>query len=454
MWSYLINYHLLQSWRRQTLAFATVSHVFLFALFETERYNFERDMRNLLFNVTLAFRALRNNRMRSGITIAVIGLGITALVGILTSIEVMKVVIGSTFSSMGVNSFQITSEILKKKKHGGISSVDAKSITYAEAKMFKERYPFPAIVGVSMTASEIATLHFGSEKTNPNISITGVDDAYLTVNDTKLGDGRNFSATEVQSGSYVCILGDGTARKLFKKNINKAVNQVVTVGSIKCRVIGVMASKGSSMFMNNDNTVLLPLNTARQVYGGENSYRITVLVRDVTMKTFASEEAEGIFRVVRRLPLKADNNFSVSQNNDLVNMVLDNTKYVQISAIVICIITLLNSVIGLMNIMLESVSERTREIGVSKALGAKNAYIRNQFLTEAVMISLMGGAVGVVAGMLLGNAIGLFFSVGFIVPWLWISLGVGLCAFVGVISGIYPAIKASKLNPINALRYE
>ena len=414
-------------------------------------------MRNLLFNVTLAFRALRTNKLRSGITIAVIGLGITALVGILTGIEVMKTAISSSFSSMGVNSFQVTSDVIKKKKHKGgvnISISEGQSISYTEARLFKERFSFPAIVSMSMSASQVATAYFGSEKTNPNINISGVDDAYLIVNDSKLDAGRNFSASEIQSGAYVCLLGDGVAKKLFKKNVKKAVGSDISVGGVKYRVLGIIASKGASMFMNSDNNILLPLNTARQIYGGENSYLLTVLVHDIKMKAFAAEEAEGLFRVIRRLPLGGENNFSISQNADMVNMVLENTSYIEAAAIIICIITLLNSVIGLMNIMLESVSERTREIGVSKALGARSAYIRSQFLTEAVLISLMGGVVGVVAGMLIGNIVGFMFNVGFIVPWMWISLGVSLCAVVGIISGIYPAIKASKLDPIVALRYE
>ena len=414
-------------------------------------------MRNLLFNITLAFRAISTNKLRSGITIVVIGLGITALVGILTCIEVMKQAISSSFSSMGVNSFQVTSDVIKKKKHAGgvnISVVEGQSITYNEAKMFKERFTFPAKVGISMNATSIATVHFGSEKTNPNTNVNGVDDAYLLVNDNKLDAGRNFTASEIQSGAYVCMLGDGVAKKLFKKKVNSAVGNDVMVGGIKCKVIGIIASKGSSMFMNSDNNVLLPLNTARQIFGGENSYLITVSVPDIKMKGFAAEEAEGVFRVIRRLRLGAENNFSITQNSDMVNMVLENTSYIEMAAIIICIITLLNSVIGLMNIMLESVSERTREIGVSKALGARSSYIRSQFLTEAILISLMGGCVGVIAGMLIGNVAGLLLNVGFVVPWFWISLGVGLCAIVGVISGIYPAIKASKLDPIVALRYE
>ena len=414
-------------------------------------------MKQLFFNITLAFRALRNNKLRSGITIAVIGLGITALVGILTGIEVMKVAITSSLSSIGANSFQITSDVIKKKKHKGgtnITITEGKSITWEEAKMFKDRFTFPSSVGISMTANQVATVHFGSEKTNPNTTITGADEAYLTVNDTKLEAGRNFTPAEIQSGTYVCILGNGTAKKLFKKKINDAIGKEVSLGDIKCRVIGIMESKGASMFMNSDNTVLIPVNTARQIYGGDNSYLLSILVNDVHTKDVASEEAEGIFRVIRRIPLGTQNNFSISQNADIANMVIEDTKYVQVAAILICVITLLNSVIGLMNIMLESVAERTREIGVSKALGARPSYIRSQFLTEAVMISLMGGAVGVVMGLFIGNAVGLFFHTGFVVPWAWIITGVALCAFVGIISGIYPAIKAAKLDPIVALRYE
>lgn len=411
-------------------------------------------MMQLFFNLTLAFRAIRTNRLRSALTIAIIGIGIMALVGILTAIEVMKESVNSNFSSMGVNSFQIINETLKKKGHKGRRMTEEKNITYDEAKAFRERFTFPGTVGISIDGTQVATVHHGSEKTNPNVHVTGVDETYLSATDTKLDAGRNFSVSEIQSGSYTCILGNGIAKKLFKHGVGTAINQVVSVGDIKYRVIGVMESKGGSMVMDNDNMVIIPLNVARSLYGGDNSYLISVIVPDVKMKTFAAEEAEGLFRVIRKLPLGTANNFSITQNNDLVNIVMDVTRYIRWAALIIAVITLFGSVIGLMNIMLVSVAERTREIGVSKALGARSSTIKRQFLTESVMISLMGGVAGVVLGMLMGNLVGLFFHVGFVVPWLWISLGVSLCAIVGVISGIYPAIKASKLDPIVALRYE
>jgi putative ABC transport system permease protein len=415
-------------------------------------------MMQFLFNFTLAFRAIRTNRLRSVLTITIIALGIMALVGILTAIEVIKASVYSNFSSMGVNTFQVTSDVLKKKRHKGggmeMNMVEAKKISFDEARAFRERFSFPGTVGLSLPCSYNAVVHYRSEKTNPNVHVTGVDDAYLNVTDTKLDEGRNFSAGEIQSGSYCCILGNTMAKKFFKNNLYNSINEVVSIGDVKYRVVGIMAPKGGSMVSDQDNSILIPLNTGRDVYGGKEGYLISVLVPDVKLKAVASEEAEGLFRVIRKLPLGTQNNFSITQNNDLVNMVLDNIKYIQLAAVVIGIITLLGSMIGLMNIMLVSVAERTREIGVSKALGARSSIIKRQFLTESIMISLMGGAVGILLGILVGNLFSVLFKTGFIVPWLWIGMGVSLCALVGIISGIYPAIKASKLDPIVALRYE
>ncbi len=412
----------------------------------------------VFFNVILAFRAIRNNKLRSFLTIAIIGLGIMALVGILTSIEVLKASIYSNFSSMGANSFEITSDILKKKKHKGggtdITVVEGKDISYEDATLFKERYKYPATVGLSVRGTSIATVQFRSLKTNPNVRVTGVDENYLVVHDTKLVAGRGFSASEVQSGAYVCMLGNAVAKKLFRNNLQNALNEVVSVGDVKCRVVGVMEERGGSMMMNADNVVVIPINTMRSYLGSDASYLITVIVPSVNSKDLAGEEAEGVFRVIRKLPLGTENNFSITQNNEIVEVVMDSIVYVRVAAIIIGIITLLGSVIGLMNIMLVSVAERTREIGVSKALGARSSTIKQQFLTESILISLLGGVSGVILGMFMGNIVGVFLDTVFVVPWLWIGMGVSLCACVGIISGIYPAIKASKLDPIVALRYE
>ncbi|MEO6831844.1 MAG: ABC transporter permease [Chitinophagaceae bacterium] len=412
---------------------------------------------NLIFNITLAFRAIRNNLLRSVLTILIIGIGIMALVGILTGIEVIKSAVTSNFSSMGANSFQVTSDILKtsKRKQGGmeISRSEGKSILYDEAKAFKDQYPIPAKVSISMSAGGIATVSFGEAKTNPNIRIMGIDNEYFDIASTEAAAGRTFSNYEQESGSYVCVLGHGIGVKLFKDKWANAVGKMISLDGIKLRVVGVAEEKGGNMFSSADNFIFLPLNTARALFGG-NSFAINVAVNDVAKKEVATDEAEGTFRPIRKVPLGTASNFSINQNDSIAKMLLENISTVNWAAVLIGLVTLLGSVIGLMNIMLVSVAERTREIGVSKALGAKNATIKGQFLTESILISLLGGAVGVILGVLAGNLFGLILHTGFVIPWLWMFGGISLCAAVGILSGIYPAIKASRLDPIEALRYE
>lgn len=412
---------------------------------------------NLIFNITLALRAIRNNLLRSVLTILIIGIGIMALVGILTGIEVIKSAVTSNFSSMGANSFQVTSDILKssKRKQGGmeISRSEGKDILYDEAKDFKDRYPVPSKVSISMSAGGMSTVRFAEAKTNPNIRIMGIDNEYFDIASTEAEAGRIFSKYEQESGSYVCVLGHGIGVTLFKDKWANAVGKMISLDGTKLRVVGVSETKGGNMFSSADNFIFLPLNTARALYGG-SSFAINVAVNDVEKKEVATDEAEGTFRPIRHVPLGTISNFSINQNDSIAKMLLENISTVNWAAVLIGLVTLLGSVIGLMNIMLVSVAERTREIGVSKALGAKNGTIKAQFLTESILISLLGGAVGVVLGVLAGNLFGLILHTGFVIPWLWMFGGISLCAAVGILSGIYPAIKASRLDPIEALRYE
>ncbi|HEY0610597.1 MAG TPA: ABC transporter permease [Chitinophaga sp.] len=417
---------------------------------------------------SLAYRSISANRLRTGLTVAIIAFGIMALVGILTAIDSIKGSLYDSFASMGANSFSIRNREMMIRMGGGDKATKGnkrtakvkasnrnKRISYDEALEFKDRFTFPATVSISFNASGIATVYKDDKKTNPNVQVIGGDENYVRLSNYTIEKGRNFTEGEVISGHNVALLGHDVAVKLFGRNLKNVVNNTIRVGDVRYRVIGLLAAKGSSNIMSADNIVLTTVNNTRRVFNRPNaSYQIGVSVNNVAQMDAAVAEATGLFRVVRHLELREDDNFYISKSDSLAEMLFSSLSTVTFAAAVIGFITLFGSAIGLMNIMLVSVAERTREIGVNKALGATAPTIRRQFIYEAIIISVMGGLLGVILGMIVGNLMSLVLNTSFVVPWLWITLGILLCASVGLISGIYPAIKASRLDPIVALRYE
>ena len=406
-------------------------------------------------NIKQAFSAIQSNRLRTVLTVLIIAFGIMALVGILTAIDSIKSQIYDNFSLMGSNTFTIKQKWIDIKTSGGNENwKPCPPITYLQSKNFKDRITFPCYAAISCNAGWMITVKNGSKKTNPNVSVTGSDENYLRNGGFAISDGRYFTKQEVDDGKNFAVLGVDVVKKLFKNNA-AAVGQYINVGDRRYQVIGILQSKGSSFVGAGDNVVLIPLLDALRNYTGMNgTVRLSVAVDHISQLQPAIDEATSLMRNVRGLKINADDDFTIVSSDQIATQLISNISFVTLAATLIGFITLLGAAIGLMNIMLVSVTERTREIGISKALGATKDTIRTQFLVEAIVICQIGGMLGIVLGILIGNLVSMLLNGSFIIPWMWIGLGIAFCFVVGLIAGLYPAVKASNLDPIESLRYE
>jgi putative ABC transport system permease protein len=419
----------------------------------------------------LAWRTVKSNKLRTGITVAIIAFGIMALIGIITAISAMNQSLKENFSFMGANAFSIRYKEMNARIMGGgrnkqefskqkIGQKEKKSnldkpIKLEESVYFKDNYGFNrAQVSVYRRGNGNNELHYKNYKTNPQVAMWGGDENYLGVNGYQLDLGRNLNNVDLQSGRNVCLIGSNVATKLFPNNPEKSIDKVILVGGKPYRVIGLLKSKGSSAMMRQDDVIVTSLKNIRQYQNISSSYQIGVMVNNVAELDPAIGESMEQMRKARRLIPSESDNFIIDKSDKFADIFIGLLAGISGAAGAIGLITLIGAAIGLMNIMLVAVNERTREVGLIKALGGKKRDVRRQFLFESILISILGAIFGIILGVLVGNIFSIVLKTGFIVPWLWVGIGIAICTLVGLVAGIYPAMKAAALNPIDALRYE
>ena len=421
-----------------------------------------RDKLEMMFkltreNIRIALGSIKTQLLRTILTILIIAIGITALVGILTVVSALKNTLSTNFASMGSNTFNISQyETSIRRRGGGSSEIEKENpiISYPQARAFKENYQYPFTeTSLSFTATSRAEVKFESQKTDPEISVVGVDEHFLGNSGLQTTLGRNFTGFDIDNNAYVCIVGSDFQKGLLK-DVNP-IDKIISIRGAKFKVIGVLKEKGSTFGNSQDLRVLIPIQVARSLFTAPNiNYTMSVMVTKEALLNEAVDNANNIMRRVRKLNPVQENNFGVSRSDDLINRISEMTGVLSTSAWLIGIITIFGSSIALMNIMLVSVTERTREIGVRKALGAKRSTIAFQFFIETLIIGQLGGLVGIIFGILIGYGISTAIDFSFVIPWSAIIAAVITTFIVAVVSGSYPALKASKLDPIEALRYE
>jgi putative ABC transport system permease protein len=404
--------------------------------------------------ISIAIGSLRSNKLRAILTILGVVVGIFSIIVIMTIITMLQNSIDSGFSQLNKNTFQIQKYPAMMGHGPGMRDRfrNRPDLTLDEFYRLKDLLTNAQYIGAEQWNFG-KQVTFGNKETNPNISVAGVTTGAMRTNNWNVEYGRDFRQTDIDFAKNVCILGRDVVEKLFT-NINP-VGQTIRVDGNPLQVIGVLEQQPSLFGMARDSYIMMPISTYQQKYGKyNNSINITVMSYSKVDYNNVIDAATGYMRKIRKVGHGEEDNFYIFSNESLISQVNDITSGIKIGALAVSIIALIAAGVGIMNIMLVSVTERTREIGIRKAIGARKKSILIQFLLEAITLCIIGGFIGIVLGVGIGNIAGSFLNAKAAVPYDWVIIGLSLCIFVGVLFGTYPAYKAANLDPIEALRYE
>jgi len=404
-------------------------------------------------SIKLAFNSIRGSKLRSILTLLGIAVGLFSIIIVMTSISAIQQSVENTFNSLGSNNFIVQKwpAIRMGGPHRPREFRNRKDLEVKEGEKLREMTSLPVAVGIGLQTGG-NTIRYGNEKTNPNVTIAGVNFDYFVALDLKIGEGRNFSKSDNDFSKPVAVVGTDVVDKLFK-GIDP-LGRTIRINQFSYEIIGVFAKRGSVLGQSQDNFICVPLSVFEKHFGSDRSAVFFIMSKDKQLINDTMDEVIGALRKIRKVEAGQENDFEIITNEQLIEQFNDITKYFKLGAGVVAFIALLAAGIGIMNIMLVSVTERTKEIGVRKAIGAKRQNILAQFIIEAVTLSWFGGLIGIFLGVLGGNLVAITLGVSIVLPVEWIVIGLLVTSFVGIVFGVYPAYKAANLDPIEALRYE
>jgi len=403
---------------------------------------------------SMAFNAIRVNKLRSALTLLGIVIGVFSIIAVMTATRVLQNSIENGLSQLGTNTFQI--QKMPKMMVGGpgawMKYRNRKDIKIEQGLEVKERMTLAESVGIEVWNNNGIVVKYKGTQTNPNVSLVGENPEGFPTNNWIIKEGRAVSEEDDQIARDVVVLGNDVVQKLFPQ-VDPVGLQIIVDG-FKYTVIGFLEPQGSGFGRSPDNFVAIPLNTFTNHYGKDRDSHIMIKAASQEVYEDAIEEARSILRTLRKVPPGREDDFAIFSNDSLIKQFDDLTFYIKVGVAFISFIALLAAGVGIMNIMLVSVTERTREIGIRKAIGAQKKNVMAQFITEAILLCEVGGLVGVFLGILGGNIAALSFDIPPVIPYDWAAIGLGVCSIVGIIFGTYPAWKAANLDPIESLRYE